>query len=189
MDALSDALCAVKLGGAVYLTAEFSAPWCVEGRVDGVLFAAYLPTYKRLIAYHLVLDGSLHAQIGDDDTSAIEVFAGEILVVPQGETHRLASSGGLRPRSFAQVAADEVETAPGEVMNLTYGGGGTRTRIICGFLACDEVLSNPLIASLPRIFKVDVRHAGSAWLESSQPSAASNQNLNRRVGNCLFSLG
>jgi hypothetical protein len=75
MDALSDALCAVKLGGAVYLTAEFSAPWCVEGRVDAVLFAACLPIFKRLIAYHLVLEGSLHAQIGDDDTSAIEVFA------------------------------------------------------------------------------------------------------------------
>jgi len=179
MDALSDALCAVKLGGAVYLTAEFSAPWCVEGRVDAVLFAAYLPIYKRLIAYHLVLEGSLHAQIGDDDTSAIEVFAGEILVVPQGETHRLASSGGLRPKSFTQVAADEVETSPGEVMNLSYGGGGARTRIICGFLACDEVLSNPLIASLPRIFKVDVRHAGSAWLESSLRFAAEEVGASR----------
>jgi hypothetical protein len=161
MDALSDALRAVKLGGAVYLTAEFSAPWCVEGRVDAVLFAAYLPTYKRLVAYHLVVEGSLHAQIAADDSSAIEVFAGEILVVPQGETHRLGSDRGLRPTSFAQVAADEVDTIPGEVMNLTYGGGGARTRIVCGFLACDDVLSNPLIASLPHIFKVDVRKGWS----------------------------
>jgi AraC-like DNA-binding protein len=145
MDALSDALRAVKLSGAVYLTAEFSAPWCVEGRVDAVLFAAYLPTYKRLIAYHLVVEGSLHAQIAADD----------------------GSDRGLRPTSFAKVAADEVETSPGEVMNLTYGGGGARTRIVCGFLACDDVLSNPLVASLPHIFKVDVRKGGSAWLESS----------------------
>ena len=172
MDALSDALRAVKLSGAVYLTAEFSAPWCVEGRVDAVLFAAYLPAYKRLVAYHLVVEGTLHAQITGDDASAIEVVAGEILVIPQGETHRLASARGLRPTSFAQVAADEVETSPGEVMNLSYGGGGARTRIICGFLACDDVLSNPLIASLPHIFKVDVRKGGSAWLESSLRFAA-----------------
>lgn len=179
MDALSDALRAVKLSGAVYLTAEFSAPWCVEGRVDAVLFAAYLPTYKRLIAYHLVVEGSLHAQIGDDDASAIEVFAGEILVIPQGETHRLGSTRGLRPTSFAEVAADEVESNAGEVMNLTYGAGGARTRIICGFLACDDVLSNPLIASLPHIFKVDVRKGGSAWLESSLRFAAEEVSASR----------
>jgi AraC family transcriptional regulator, alkane utilization regulator len=179
MDALSDALRAVKLGGAVYLTAEFSAPWCVEGRVDAVLFAAYLPTYKRLIAYHLVVEGSLHAQIAGDDTSSIEVSPGEILVIPQGETHRLASARGLRPTSFAQVAADEVETSPGEVMRLTYGGGGARTRIVCGFLACDDVLSNPLIASLPHIFKVDVRQGGSAWLESSLRFAAEEAGASR----------
>jgi AraC-like DNA-binding protein len=179
MDALSDALRAVKLGGAVYLTAEFSAPWCVEGRVDAVLFAAYLPAYKRLIAYHLVVEGSLHAQIAGDDASAIEVSAGEILVIPQGETHRLASGRGLRPKSFAQVAADEVETGPGEVMNLTYGGGGEKTRIVCGFLACDDVLSNPLIASLPHIFKVDVREGGSAWLESSLRFAAEEAGASR----------
>ena len=179
MDALSDALRAVKLSGAVYLSAEFGAPWCVEGRVDAVLFAAYLPTYKRLIAYHLVVEGSLCAQIAADDASAIEVFAGEILVVPQGETHLLGSASGLRPTSFAQVAADEIETNAGEVMNLKYGGGGARTRIVCGFLACDDVLSNPLIASLPHIFKVDVRKGGSAWLESSLRFAAEEVGASR----------
>jgi AraC-like DNA-binding protein len=85
----------------------------------------------------------------------------------------------LRPTSFAQVAADEVETSPGEVMNLTYGGGGARTRVICGFLACDDVLSNPLIASLPRIFKVDVRKGGSAWVESSLRFAAEEVGASR----------
>jgi len=179
MDALSDALRAVKLSGAVYLSAEFSAPWCVEGRVDAVLFAAYLPTYKRLIAYHLVVEGSLRAQIAADDASTIEVCAGEILVVPQGETHLLGSASGLRPASFAQVATDEIETNAGEVMNLKYGGGGARTRIVCGFLACDEVLSNPLIASLPRIFKVDVRKGGAAWLESSLRFAAEEVGASR----------
>ncbi|HEY7904581.1 MAG TPA: cupin domain-containing protein, partial [Casimicrobiaceae bacterium] len=31
MDALSDILKSVRLEGAVYLNAEFSAPWCVQG--------------------------------------------------------------------------------------------------------------------------------------------------------------
>jgi len=30
VDALSDVLAAIKLDGAVYIKAEFKAPWCVE---------------------------------------------------------------------------------------------------------------------------------------------------------------
>lgn len=182
MDALSDVLRAVRLSGAVFLNAEFSAPWCVEGRTDAVLFAAFLPASRRLISYHLVVEGSLFAQLSGDDTSAIEVFAGEIVVVPQGETHVLGSASGLRPHPFAEVARDELETNAGEVMKLAYGGGGAKTRIVCGFLACDDVLSNPLIASLPRIFKVDVRKGGSAWLESSLRFAAEEAGASRAGG-------
>jgi len=66
------------------------------------------------------------------------------------------------------LIAEQLDTTPGEVLRLSCGGGGARTRMVCGFLASDEVLSNPLLASLPRLFKVDVRSGtGSAWLESS----------------------
>jgi AraC family transcriptional regulator, alkane utilization regulator len=59
------------------------------------------------------------------------------------------------------------------VMKLSYGGGGTGTRLICGFLACDNSLSNPLLSSLPPIFKVDMRNdPRSAWLTSSLQFAA-----------------
>jgi Cupin len=30
VDALSDVLAAIRLDGAVYIKAEFKAPWCVE---------------------------------------------------------------------------------------------------------------------------------------------------------------
>ena len=54
---------------------------------------------------------------------------------------------------------------------------------MCGFLAVDEVLSNPLLASLPRLFKVDVRNgSGSAWLESSLRFAAEEAAVSRAGG-------
>ena len=31
MDALSDVLKSVRLEGAIYLNAEFTAPWCIRG--------------------------------------------------------------------------------------------------------------------------------------------------------------
>jgi hypothetical protein len=41
-------------------------------------------------------------------------------------------------------------------MELNHGGGGAYTRLICGFLACGDTLTNPVLSALPRIFKVDM---------------------------------
>ena len=173
MDALSDVLRAVRLRGAAYLNGEFSAPWCVEGQADAALCAAFLPRSKRVVSYHLITEGSCWAQLADDKGSALQLSAGEILVIPQGESHIMGSALDLPRTLSAPLIAEQLHTTPGEVMRLSCGGGGAKTRLVCGFLACDEVLSNPLLASLPRIFKVDVRNgAGSAWLESSLRFAA-----------------
>src|SRR5262249_3779939 len=75
--------------------------------------------------------------------------------------------------SAAPLLASQLETRPGDVMKLSHGGHGTATRMICGFLACDDVLGNPILSALPRVFKVDMRHdPHSAWLESSLKFAA-----------------
>lgn len=183
MDALSDVLRAVRLSGAVYLNGEFGAPWCVEGRVDAAFCSAFLPASNRVVSYHLITEGSLWARLADDDRSVLQVSAGEILVVPQGETHILGSAPALLRTPSPPMTAEQMDTTPGEVIRLSLGGDGAKTRIVCGFLACDEVLSNPLLASLPRIFKVDVRNgSGSAWLESSLRFAAEEVAVSRAGG-------
>jgi AraC family transcriptional regulator, alkane utilization regulator len=173
MDAVSDVLRVVHLSGAVYLNAEFTAPWCVIGQTDAALCAAFLPRSERVVSYHLITGGSCWAQLADDPSSAIHLNAGELLVVPQGETHTMGSAPDLSPVPSASLLASQLETTPGEVMKLSYGGGGTPTRIVCGFLACDETGSNPLLSALPQIFKIDMRNdPRSAWLESSLEFAA-----------------
>jgi AraC-like DNA-binding protein len=173
MDAVSDVLRVVRLGGAVYLNGEFTAPWCVIGQADAALCAGYLPRSERVVSYHLITEGSCWARLADNPRSAIHLDAGELVVVPQGETHILGSAPDLAPLPFAPLLASQLETAPGEVMRLSHGGGGALTRTICGFLACDEALSNPILSALPRIFKIDMRDdPRSAWLESSLQFAA-----------------
>ncbi|BAV34685.1 AraC family transcriptional regulator [Sulfuricaulis limicola] len=173
MDAISDVLRVVRLSGAVYLYSELTAPWCVIGKTDGALCAGYLPRSERVVSYHLITEGNCWARLAADPDSAIQINAGELLVVPQGETHILGSAPDLTPVPFGPLLASQLETAPGEVMKLSYGGGGAMTRTVCGFLACDETLSNPILSSLPRIFKIDMRNdPRSAWLESSLQFAA-----------------
>ncbi|HEY1386421.1 MAG TPA: AraC family transcriptional regulator [Dongiaceae bacterium] len=173
MDAVSDVLRLVRLGGAVYLNAEFTAPWSVISRTDAELCVTYLPRSERVVAFHLITEGGCWAQIVDDPASVVHASAGELLVVPQGEPNILTNDLQLPAMSAAPLLAEQLETRPGDVMKLSHGGGGTATRMICGFLACDDVLSNPILSALPRVFKIDMRHdPHSAWLESSLKFAA-----------------
>jgi AraC-like DNA-binding protein len=169
MDALSDVLRVVQLTGAVYLHAEFTAPWCLLGQPDSNICKAFLPHADRVVSYHLVTEGSCWARLTDDEGSAMRIAAGELLVVPQGEPHLMGSNLDLEPMPAAPLLAEHLQARRGEVMRIAYGGqGGASTRLVCGFLTCDEVLSNPLLASLPRLFKVDVsRSVESAWLASA----------------------
>jgi AraC-like DNA-binding protein len=187
MDAVSDVLRAVRLSGAVYLNGTFTAPWCVIGHTDAALCGAYLPRSERVVSYHLIIEGSCRAQLADDPDSAVHLSAGELLVVPQGETHLLGSDLDLSPVPSELLLAGPMSATPGEVMTLAYGGGGSTTRIVCGFLACDDTLTNPLLSSLPRLFKIDMRHdPRAAWLESSLKFAAAEAADSRAGGTIVL---
>jgi AraC-like DNA-binding protein len=168
MDALSDVLRIVQLSGAVYLSADFTAPWCLIAQPDSELCATFLPRSERVVSYHMVVEGSCQACLGDDRLTPLRLEAGDVLVVPLGEEHLLGSDLTLPPAPAAPLLAGLLHDRPGEVMRVGYGGGGEHTRILCGFLTCDGVLSNPLLAALPRIFKVNVGNSvESAWLASA----------------------
>lgn len=173
MDVLSDVLRAVQLCGAVYLNAEFTAPWCLIGKAESDLCAAYLQQPNHVISYHLVTKGSCWTRLAGDGQASIRVAAGELLVVPHGESHLMGSDLSLEPASSAALLSRHFGTCPGELMHLRYGGGGAATAMICGFLVCDEDQSHSLLDSLPRLFKVNLgQGAEQAWLASALGFAA-----------------
>jgi AraC-like DNA-binding protein len=66
-----------------------------------------------------------------------------------------------------------------------HGGGGALTRIVCGFLG-SEAQHNPVLAALPAVLKLDVRHTAAAgWIESSFHFAASEV-ASGRVGSATI---
>lgn len=185
MDTVSDALRTMRMVGALYLNAEFTAPWCVLARPDQAVCAAFLPGSERVIAYHLIVAGSCWAQVEGDPASAIRLEAGELLVIPHGHEHILGSTLDDTPVPSQPVLLKKLETAPGQVIKLSHGGGGTATVVMCGFLATDNTQSNPLLAALPPIFKVDMRNdPQAAWLQSSLHFAAT-ETAHRRPGSTM----
>ena len=51
---------------------------------------------------------------------------------------------------------------------LRAGGGGEVTRFVCGYMACDRRLCQPILAGLPAVIKVNIHSdASGRWLENS----------------------
>jgi len=168
MDALSDVLRVVRLSGGVFLEAEFTAPWCISGRVSPEDCRPFLAPPRHVIAFHYVTAGSMLLQAEGAD--AIEVGTGEAVLVLHNDMHRFGSELNLAP-----VPAGDIVQPPqdGGLARIVHGGGGAATRLVCGFLGSDMPF-NPLIAALPKLLKYELRaSAAGSWIESSFRFAAS----------------
>ena len=162
MDALSETLRVVRLVGAIFINARFTAPWCYQSpRADS---AARLlePSAERVVIFHLITEGECFVEI--DSQPPLPLNAGDAVVFPQGHAHRMCSAPGLEPAKGARLET-VLSRRP---RKLVYGGGGRRTRIVCGYLACDARLARMLLSGLPPVLKVSVRGSNAGiWLEAS----------------------
>lgn len=158
MDVLSEVLKSVKLEGALFFNAEFSAPWCVSNSgVKGL--APYLSNKAgHLIIYHFITEGRAYTHLAEG--KRVELAAGDIVVYTHGDPHLLGNG-------FAEPV-DSLKTFSPGLSLVRFGGGGEVTRIVCGYLACDPRLSEVFLAGLPPILKVHLVKAPSdQWLENS----------------------
>jgi AraC-like DNA-binding protein len=167
LDAFSDVLRVIRLSGGVFLEAEFTAPWCIGGRISSDDCKAFQQAPRHVIASHFVAAGSMQLQIDGGDP--IDVHAGEFVLLPHNDAHIFGSDLNAPLISAREVIQPQV----GGISRIRYGGGGEATQILCGFLGSDTPFS-PLLSALPSLLKLDVRATASgAWIESSFRFAAS----------------
>ncbi|HXV09912.1 MAG TPA: AraC family transcriptional regulator [Burkholderiales bacterium] len=160
VDALSDALRVLRLTGAIFIDSEFTAPWCVLSRSGEPGSPVSGP---NIVFFHVLTEGRCKARLLDGGET-LDFAAGDLMLLPRDDTHILGSDLRLAP-----TAADSLvqPAASGELMRIEHGGGGEKTRLICGFLRCDLRLCGPMLESLPRILRVPLGgEAGAAWLTS-----------------------
>ena len=169
MDALSDVLRAADLNGGVFLQAEFTAPWCVAARLTPQFCAPFLGPTAHLIPYHYVLEGELHASVEGGQPQQLR--SGELVLFPRNDAHLLGSDLGL---SAVEAAGIIVPSQGGGLHSIRHGGGGAATKMVCGYLGCDSMDGNPVVATLPAIMKLRVDQTGAAeWIRSTFQYAAS----------------
>ena len=163
MDALSETLRVVRLVGAIFINGRFTAPWCYQSpRADTA--APFLePGAEQVVIFHMITEGECFVELGNQPP--LRLVAGDAVIFPQGDAHRMTSQPGLPPATGGARLDAVLARRPRQ---LAYGGGGATTRLVCGYLACDARLARMLLAGLPPVVRVNVRGSNAgAWLEAS----------------------
>ena len=164
MDVLSEVLKAVKLDGAMFYNAEFSAPWCFRSPASRTVGQYLSPGSRHVVIYHLLTEGRGYAHI-EEDGPPVPLNAGDIVIFPHGDPHIMGNGPSVKPVDSAQ----ELQRVLSQGLKVSrLGGGGEITKFICGYMACDPQLSRTFLGGLPPIFKVHIRNdASGQWLENS----------------------
>src|SRR5215831_5670615 len=165
MDALSDVLRVARLTGGVFLHAEFFAPWCMAARVAPEHCIPSIGTASHLILYHYIVEGQLRIRVNEGNGEALVLGAGDVVLLPRNDLHLVGSDLSLPP-----VAGSDIIQPPkdGGLFTIRHGGGGERTRMICGYLGCEDLEDNPVLSTLPALLKLDAQQGGAAeWIRST----------------------
>jgi AraC-like DNA-binding protein len=151
-DVLSDVLQAVRLTGALFFVVDAAAPWIAEAPESSVLGPVILPGAQLVVSYHVITQGSCWCHLEGQEPTLIE--SGDAIVIPHGDAYALSST----PDATLGTAPDQLllwfqQMASGELPFVVEEGGcgPDRLQVICGFLGCDALPFNPVLAALPRL--------------------------------------
>jgi AraC-like DNA-binding protein len=162
MDALSEALNAVRMTGAIFYHATCTAPWGF--RVPHVQDVAHVlaPGTERLVSYHLVTEGRAVVSFSE---STVPVSAGDVLIIPHGDAHTVSNGS---PSKFIDSGSTLGKFLAGDLTTMRLGGGGETTRFVCGYFGCERHADKLFLAGLPLMIKINIRgDSAGEWLENS----------------------
>ncbi len=181
MDALSDVLQAVRLSGAFFFDVHATEPWVAETPLGKSVVGAMFPGSDHLISYHLMMEGSCYASI--DGEPPMRVSAGDIIVLPHGDTHVLSSRPGMRRTpDMAMYRRPDDGHLPARISMAN--SDGPAARFVCGFLGCDSRPYNPLLTALPRV--IHINNHGSGAVGTYFQFALAESKKARMGGACML---
>jgi AraC-like DNA-binding protein len=152
MDALSEVLRLARFTAGVTLDAATQAPWCVS-----------IPASPSTARAHVILDNRCRLRV--DGGEAIELHAGELVLLPHGDAHVIGSSLDTQPMTLASLMRAPVA---GEFVPIRVGESGEAARWVALHSTCERHLADPLLACLPRVVRVDILGAPTLnWLTAS----------------------
>ena len=149
-DVLSEVLAVTRLKSTVYFSAELRAPWGIA-----------VPRRRRS-PFYVVSHGRCEITLEGQATSSVELRPGDLVVLPGGPGHALASSARAATMPLERFVERYPMNERGHVKVL---GKGPTTSLLGGFFEFERA-PEPLLTILPPLIHLagdDRRVAG--WLE------------------------
>jgi AraC-like DNA-binding protein len=149
MDPLADVLEVSGVRGALLGNVRAHAPWGID-----------LPQ-RAGASFHAVTAGT--AWLGVPGEAPRQLMPGDLLLLPTGVTHILASDMDQRCQPFDRKMKEEQMTPDGD---LILAGPGAITSFICACYDYDHEVAQPLMSLLPDVLHVPADPATSAHLNA-----------------------
>jgi AraC-like DNA-binding protein len=178
---LADVLGLVRLTSAVFLRGDFTAPWAFLSPTPGECVDLLARGAKAVVLFHVILEGHCHVALGGDES--VVAAAGESVMFPYADQHVMSWPMSTPPVAMAKLLPP-MPWARMPVMK--HGGGGTSTRVLCGYLHCEDLLFDPLLEALPRLMHVRPATAPAAeWVHASARYLGDETERGRPAGGAL----
>lgn len=132
-DLLSELLRPIRLTGVFHSWWRLGAPWSIEG-----------DTESKCAILHYVAEGD--CWIEGPSGVPTQLRAGDLAIFPTGVAHRLADRPG---RPGAPLRSLLASRRPGTSDELSIGGDGAVSRILCAGLHYDPSAASALYGALP----------------------------------------
>lgn len=146
---LAAALGRLRLDGAIFLRGVYTEAWAYESVPGSDAAALLAPGAPRVVLFHVVARGRAWVEV--DGEERLYAGAGDVVVLPYGDTHRMGGTGEAPCTPLATL----LTPPPWEAMPVVrLGGGGAATELVCGYLTCDDPLFDPRFRALPPAFVV-----------------------------------
>lgn len=168
MDVLADALRVMRVACGLFFTARITSPWAVTSPPAERLRPLLAPEAECLAHFHILVDGE-PCWVALPGRPPIKMTPGDLIILPQGEQHVMTSDLALPPppveHGLRLIPAMFANVRPGRLPQMCDGGGGAESRLVCGYLQCDQSF-NPLLGAMPNAIFVRVRD-GAATVETT----------------------
>lgn len=154
-DTLSEVLREVRLAGSVFFIVDALTPWVAAAPSARMLLPVVLPKAQHLISYHVIRQGECWCRMPGESPRLLR--AGDVLVVPHGDPYSMASDPALEsdwPLDTTLTWFKDMAQGRAPFVVTEGGSGPDRLQIVCGFLGCDTLPFNPVLAELPRLLRV-----------------------------------
>lgn len=139
-DILSDILETVAFKAALYFRTEFYPP-----------FGIAVPAFRRVARFHLIVGGECFVRL--ESGTVVAAQPGDLIFVPNGTTHVLASNRDQKCQPLADVVEEVGFTGPGPFV-IGAGPQDDSCQMICGHFDFADEADHPLLRTVPEILHI-----------------------------------